>query len=143
MLYFSSKWDTLELDGLKGGLQIVSQGRKNAPIILVYAFSDAKQCWEYEIFQCPKITLSDLCEDSRILRARSNQRVIELVNADSDAGSADVISDLANGAQAASPVSRILFKGSMSRGMEEARLQRFLQETTREVLNEQVFHAKA
>lgn len=143
MLYFSNKWDSLELDGLKGGLQIVSQGRKNAPIILVYAFSEAKQYWEYEIFQCPSIKLTDLCEDSRILRARSNQRVIDLVNADSDAGSADVISDLANGTQAASAVSKILFKGSMAGNWDEAKLQRFLQETTREVLNEQVFHAKA
>jgi hypothetical protein len=145
MLYFSEKWDQLEMDGLTGALTIVSQGRTNPPIILAYSFNEVKSCWEYEIFRAPGfIKLADIADDpERIWNARSNQRAVEIINADHDAATADILSDLSTAGIAGSPQCKVLFKGSAPANWDRAKLERFLKQSTVEVLREKVWEPKA
>ena len=144
MLYLTQKWDSLDIEGLSGGLQIISQGRTSPGIVLSFAKNETLNCWEYEIFRCPPQTsLADLTEDpDRIWNARSNQRAIELVNSEHDCSSADILSDLSNGGIAGSPQSKVLFKGKAPITWEAAKLQRFLQETVKEILKETAWEPK-
>ena len=140
MLYLANEWDTLELEGLKGGVQIVSQGRHSAPYFLVYALDIPNQVWNYEIFSCPDLTLADLAERPKsILRARSNQRAVDLVNQEHDSASADMISDLATGSRAGGSRAKMVFKGSHNGSRTPEFMQQFLQATVKEVLRERVW----
>lgn len=149
MLYFSEKWATVELEGLIGGLTIVSQGRHKAPLILAYAIDADQGIWNYEIFTPKKLTLADLSEEPRkILKARSNQKAVDLINADSDAGTADILSDLAVGNPAGSKQCQTIFKGHWATALcvsgfrsatTAAYLRRFLREVAVEVMQEAVW----
>lgn len=145
MLYFSKHWNYLEVENASfvvGAMQIASRGRKNAPIVLTYALNEQDKCWEYEIFTVPTVKLADMSDEpEHILKARSNQRAIELLNIEGDAGAADILSDLAQGRKAGGSNTKILFKGKVATTMSASIMQRFLQETTKEILNEEVWFA--
>ncbi len=144
MLYFSDKWDRLDMERLTGALQIVSQGRINPPIVLAYSWNERKSCWEYEIFRCPKFCNLALLADNpdRIWTARSNQRAVELINDISDVATADILSDLCNGGVAGSPQCKILMKGSAPATWLRDKLEMFLRETAIEVLRDKVWEVK-
>ena len=134
MIYLCSNWDTHEFEDLKGGCQIVSQGRTKAPIYLMYAFNPEKLIWYYEISEFPKLTLSDLAErPTAITRARSNQRALELINVDLRGNTADFLADLSRGDQASGDDAKILFKGSHGGTKSEEFMRKFLQETVLEI----------
>jgi hypothetical protein len=122
------------MEDLAGGLQIVSQGRSNPPIVLVYVFNKEKQIYFYEIFRCP-VTLMGLAEDpDAIMEAKSEQEAIDILNGTSDVAAADILIDLSEGRPAGGSKTKLLFKGTHPATKTAEWVQAYLQSIVPEVL---------